>query len=264
MKINFIDTHCHLDLLSHPERQILRAREKGVNMIIIPAIDPKNFETVKEIASKFNGIFYSVGIHPCRVNSTTDEDLLTLENFVKTNINDPNLVAIGEIGLDFFVKDLDLHKMKKIYCHQLNLAKKFTLPVLLHVRRSQDLALKYFKKSGVLSGIAHAFNGSEVQAQNFIQNRLLLGFGGTLTYERSLQIRRLGSKISDSSFVLETDSPDLVPAWKKANEENSPAEIPGIALCLANLRNDSVKNIAYLSLRNTLRAIPRLNKFNFS
>ncbi len=258
MILSFSDTHCHLDLLADHEAQIVKAKKNGVNTIIVPAVEPKSFEVIKKIASDYSGIFYSVGIHPCRVNDITDNDLLTMENFLSKNIQDPKLVAIGEIGLDFFFKNLPKNKMERFYFHQLQLANKFSLPVLLHVRRSQDLVLKYYKKSGVTSGIAHAFNGSKIQAQNYFDNGLLLGFGGSMTFERALQIRRLATTVPDNSFVLETDSPDMVPSWKKVNEENTPSEIPGIARCLAKLRNNSVEQIAYLSSQNARNAIPRL------
>ena len=243
MKVSFSDTHCHLDLLSNPKAQIKRAKERGVDIIIIPAVEPKNFHVVKKFASNFKGIFYSVGIHPCKINQVSDEDLSILESFLIQNINDPNLIAVGEIGLDFFLQDLNYKKMEKFYCHQLLLAKKFSLPVLLHVRRAQDLILKHFKKSGVISGIAHSFNGSNIQANRYIQNNLLLGFGGAMTYKRSLQIRRLASSVPDHAFVLETDSPDLSPAWKKPNEEKK-------AWALIEQ--------GYPGYANTLRALPRL------
>ena len=261
MKISYLDTHCHLDMLSDPESQILKASRNGVNKIIVPAVDRNNFFIVKKMASKFEGVFYSLGIHPCRVNQVSSEDLLFLDNLLTTSSTDPKLVAIGEIGLDFFLKNLDKDKMERIYLHQLKLAKKFSLPVLLHVRKSQDLILKYFKMSRVSSGIAHAFNGSIVQAKSFIKNGLLLGFGGVMTYERSLQIRRLATTVPDSSFVLETDSPDLPPSWRQKNYENSPAEIPQIASYLAKLRGVSTEKIAMLNYTNSMRALPKLSLY---
>ena len=261
MEISYLDTHCHLDMLADPENEILNATRRGVNKIIVPAVDKKNFYIVKQLASKFKSVFYSLGIHPCRVNQVSYEDLLFLDNLLSKNLNDPKLIAVGEIGLDFFLKNLDRNKMEKIYLHQLKLAKKFSLPVLLHVRKSQDLILKYFKMSGVTAGIAHAFNGSNVQANNFIKSGLLLGFGGEMTYTRSLQIRRLAASVPDNAFVLETDSPDLLPSWKQDDEENSPAEIPQIASCLANLRGVSTEKIALLNYNNASRVLPKLSSY---
>ncbi len=261
MGISYLDTHCHLDMLSDPESQILNASKKGVDKIIVPAVDRNNFFIVKEMASKFENVFYSLGIHPCRVNQVSSDDLLFLDNLLSASSTDPKLVAIGEIGLDFFLKNLDKGKMEKIYIQQLKLAKKFSLPVLLHVRKSQDLILKYFKMSGVNSGIAHAFNGSNIQAKNFIKNGLLLGFGGAMTYERSLQIRRLATNIPDNAFVIETDSPDLSPSWRRNGQENSPAEIPLIASCLASLRGVSTEKIATLNYTNAIRALPKLSLY---
>ncbi len=260
MQLSFIDTHCHLDLLSDCKQQIDKARKKGVTKIVVPAVDPNNFSIVKTIASENTGIFYSVGIHPCVTQNISIEDIIYLENFLIKNINDPKLVAVGEIGLDFFLKNLNRSKMEKIYISQLNLAKKFSLPVLLHVRKAQDLILKYFKTSGVSSGIAHAFNGSSEQADKFINSGLVLGFGGAMTYERALQIRRIACNVPLDSFVFETDSPDLLPCWSKNGIQNSPSEIPMIATCFASIRGESIHKIAYQSNKNACRVLPKLPK----
>ena len=181
-------------------------------------------------------------------------------------------MAVGEIGLDFFVPQLCTPEMRDrqwfFYTAQLQLAHKHGLPVILHVRRSADLLLKGLRQCPIPSGIAHAFNGSTQQAQAFVDLGFALGFGGTLTYERSLQLRRLACELPLSTLVLETDAPDIPPQWLYQTAEqrahgaaqgrNSPAELPRIAQVLADLRGLSLNSLAAATSANALRVLPKL------
>lgn len=136
-----------------------------------------------------------------------------LDAALHTHRHDPRLVAVGEIGLDGFVPELNipeaLAQQQRFYKAQLKLAQQHQLPVILHVRRSADLLLKGLRDTPVVGGIAHAFNGSVQQAQAFIALGFKLGFGGALTYDRALQLRRLATELPLSAIVLETDAPDI-------------------------------------------------------
>ena len=181
---------------------------------------------------------------------------------------DPHLVAVGEIGLDYFVPGLDAAHQERLFAAQLKLAQRFDLPVLLHVRRSADRVLKGVRAVPGLTGIAHAFNGSLQQAQAFIKLGFKLGFGGGMTHERALQLRRLARDLPLESIVLETDTPDIAPHWlyKTAAERadgspqgrNTPAELPRIAQVLADLRGVSLEELACQTTANALQAMPRL------
>jgi TatD DNase family protein len=182
------------------------------------------------------------------------------------------LVAVGEIGLDFFVPALCMPEMRErqwvFYLAQLQLAQKHGLPVILHVRRSADLLLKGLRQCPVGSGIAHAFNGSAQQAQTFVDMGFALGFGGTLTYERSLQLRRLASALPLQALVLETDAPDMPPHWLYQTAEqraqgaaqgrNTPAELPRIAQALADVRGVALADLAEATCHNARRVLPKL------
>jgi TatD DNase family protein len=156
------------------------------------------------------------------------------------------------------------------YTTQLKLAQKHGLPVILHVRRSADLLLKGLRQSRITSGIAHAFNGSSQQAHALVHMGFALGFGGTLTYERSLQLRRLACELPLSALVLETDAPDIPPQWlyqtaeQRANGlpqgRNSPAELPRIAKVLADLRGLPLTELALAITANACRVLPKLAK----
>jgi TatD DNase family protein len=174
-------------------------------------------------------------------------------------------VAVGEIGLDFFIPALREDHLKEkqeyFYSEQLKIARDFDLPVLLHVRRSQDLVLKYLRRIKVRGGIAHAFNGSFQQAQTFIDLGFKLGFGGAMTFPRALQIRRLATEIALEHIVLETDAPDISPAWLHP-QRNSPVELPQIGAALAELRGVPVEHIAESTFLNACAAMPRLARLS--
>ena len=194
--------------------------------------------------------------------------LRTLAARLQALRDDPRLVAVGEIGLDGFVPGLDMARQQAFYRAQLKLAQRAELPVILHVRRSADALLKGLREVPVRGGIAHAFNGSLQQAEAFIERGFCLGFGGALTYERALQLRRLATHLPLTSLVLETDAPDIAPHWLYTPAEqraqgvaqgrNEPAELPRIALTLAELRGISPEALASLTTANACAALPRL------
>lgn len=270
----WIDTHCHLDAAEFDaDRDAVReaARQVGVTRCVIPAVHAAHWADVAQLAER-HGDAYALGIHPLYVPQAQEADLLALDQALSERAGDPRLVAVGEIGLDFFVPELCTPEMRArqwfFYTAQLKLAQKHGLPVILHVRRSADLLLKGLRQCPVLSGIAHAFNGSTQQAQAFVGLGFALGFGGTLTYERSLQLRRLACELPLSALVLETDAPDIPPHWLYQTAEqraqgavqgrNSPEELPRIAQVLAQLRGVSLADLAAATSSNACRVLPQL------
>jgi len=185
-------------------------------------------------------------------------------------------VAVGEIGLDHFVAGLDREHQAEVYVAQLKLAREFGLPVILHVRRSADGLLKGLRRVPVAGGIVHAFNGSPEQALQFIDRGFALGFGGAMTFERALQIRRLAASLPPEALVLETDAPDIPPQWlyrpaalrsedgaagidSAQLARNEPAELPRIAQTLAALRGWTPEQTAAQTAANARRVLPRLD-----
>jgi TatD DNase family protein len=260
----WIDTHCHLDAHEFgPESLAIaaRAEQAGVDMIVIPAVARANFDVVRELAHAAPNASYALGIHPIYVPQAVDEDLALLRRQVEAATNDPRFVAIGEIGLDFFIPMLCEPAMREKQEHflreQLRIARDFGLPVLTHVRRSQDQVLKHVRQIRPAGGIAHAFNGSFQQAQNFIDLGFHLGFGGAMTFTRALQIRRLAADLPLEAIVLETDAPDIAPSWVHPGR-NSPEELPAIGRMLAELRGLSGDEVRAATGQSALAAIPRL------
>lgn len=270
----FIDTHVHLDASEFDlDRAAVheRARSAGVDLCVIPAVTAAHFEQVRTLAHAQQDT-YALGIHPLYTPAASDAELAQLDVALTTHRHDPRLVAVGEIGLDGFVTELNtpeaLAKQQHFYRTQLQLAQRHQLPVILHVRRSADLLLKGLRETSVVGGIAHAFNGSWQQAQAFMALGFKLGFGGALTYARALQLRRLATELPLSAIVLETDAPDIPPHWLYATAEqraagvpqgrNEPAELPRIAQVLADLRGISVDEVAAVTRANAREALPRL------
>lgn len=266
-----IDTHCHLDASEFDrDRQAVMddAHHAGVAAIVIPAVAPVNFGAVRRLAHEMPGGAYALGIHPLLVEEVGDEALDQLRDAVTQAIGDPRFVAIGEIGLDLFVKHIasgkPLERQQRFFAEQLKLAAEFDLPVLVHVRRSQDLVLKHLRRIAVCGGIAHAFNGSEQQADTFVALGLALGIGGAMTWPRALQIRRHAARFGLEHLVLETDSPDIPPAWlHPPDNRNTPAQVAGVARDLAELRQMTVQEIIEQTGATALRQIPRLASLPF-
>jgi TatD DNase family protein len=253
-----VDTHCHLDFLADPKRSCMQAMHHGVHGIVVPAVDPSNFERVRQLAHSLPGVGYCLGLHPCSVNGLEEQALELLKNQLKAHHGDPRLLGVGEIGLDHFVQGLCRDRMNKLFLEQLRLARDYELPVVLHVRKAQDQVLAGLRRFGMCRGIAHAFNGSQQQAQAYLAQGMVLGFGGAMTYTRASRIRSLAAWLSDDDWVLETDSPDIPPEWLAKGEANQPRELSGIAQCMADLRGSSVEAIGYHAKANALRALPRL------
>ena len=259
------DTHCHLDAAEYDadrDAVVARAIGAGVRGILIPAVEPGNFARVRELAHEVPGGAYALGIHPMAVGHCPDDALAVLRAAIQDFPGDPRLVAIGEIGLDFFDPEIATGdpraRQERFFDAQLLMALEFDLPVLLHVRRAQDTILKYLRRRRVRGGIAHAFNGSAQQAEAFVGLGFALGIGGAMTYAGATRIRSLAGSLDLSSLVLETDGPDIPPAWLTGARRNEPAELAGIARALAGLRGISCERIAAETGATALRVCPRL------
>ncbi|WP_206951899.1 TatD family hydrolase [Trinickia acidisoli] len=256
----WIDTHCHLDAgeFGGDREAVARAAlASGVGRIVIPAVARQNFAAVRSLAHRVTGGVYALGIHPLFTRQAHDDDLAALRREIEASLDDPRFVGIGEIGLDYFVPDLDDARQRFFYDAQLKLAREFDLPVICHVRKSQDLVLAGLRRHAVKRGIAHAFNGSFQQAQAFIDQGMRLGFGGNVTFERARQIRRLAAELPLEALVIETDAPDIPPSWLY-KQRNTPDQVPRIGAVVAELRGMGVDALAVGTMANAYVALPRL------
>ena len=271
--LRWMDTHCHLDapeFAADRDAVVARARRAGVTQCVLPAVAAAHFDEVRALAHA-HGFAYALGIHPMWVPQAADEDLERLREALQRHRDDPRLVAVGEIGLDHFVPppadDPQRRRETRFYLAQLELARDFGLPVILHLRRSADALLQGLRRIGVRGGIVHAFNGSVAQAEAFAGLGFALGFGGAMTFDRALRIRALATDLPAHVPVLETDAPDIPPQWlyrtaaqRAAGEvaRNEPCELPRIAAVFASLRGWTLERTAQATRANALRALPRL------
>jgi TatD DNase family protein len=287
MQARWIDTHAHLDAAelglwplqkgNFEQNRSLVPDFAGFNAIeniafgLIPAVEVSNFLAVQALAQHLNW-GYALGIHPMYTPQAADADLEATAQALQTHAADPRLLAVGEIGIDCFVNALRepaaLAKQERFYRQQLKLARQHSLPVVLHVRRSADLLLKHLRQIEVPGGIAHAFNGSLVQARQFIERGFKLGFGGAVTFPQASHLHELARSLPLDAIVLETDSPDIAPQWLyvtaaqraagQAQGINTPAQLPRIAQVLADLRGMPLADLQAATFNNALQALPRM------
>ena len=257
-----IDTHCHLDAREFDtdrDAVVAAAREAGVTTMILPSVEVSGFPAVRACCQRYPGCHPAYGIHPLYVGVTREDDLHTLRQWLRDEISGEHPpVAVGEIGLDFFVPGHDASRQEQFFIEQLQIAAEFNLPVLLHVRRAVVQVLKCLRHSKVRRGIAHAFNGSRQQAQAFIDLGFKLGFGGAMTWPRATRIRQLATELPLESIVLETDAPDMSPVWRQG-QRNSPDQLPLIAATLADLTRLPPGRILEQTNANALAVIESLS-----
>ncbi|WP_293765887.1 TatD family hydrolase [uncultured Aquitalea sp.] len=249
---SLIDTHCHLDAPEFAERVDAVAADAaaaGLGQLLVPSVSRDSFASTLAMRERF-GCWIALGLHPIYINQHLDAHLAELETLIRQETPQ----AVGEIGLDFYVPGLDAQRQEWLFAEQLKLARRYDLPVILHVRRSQDRILKYLRQIPVRGGIAHAFNGSRQQADMFIKLGFKLGFGGTMSYSGSRRIRELAATLPIQHIVLETDAPDIPPEWAQSLH-NVPANLPRLAKILAELRNIDLDEMTRTLWRNSLTAL---------
>ena len=253
----FTDTHCHLDAAEFGDTQAAIVRDAlaaGVNRIVVPSVARSNFDTVRKLCAQHPNCSPAYGIHPMYTDDATPGDLDVLREFLQQH----KPVAVGEIGLDFFIPHYDQVRQEHFFVEQLKLARDFNLPVLLHIRRAQDTILKHLRHIKVRGGIAHAFNGSRQQADEFIKLGFKLGFGGAMTHSRATKLRDLAATLPLDSIVLETDAPDIPPDFLERGLPNEPKYLPRIAQTLADLRGMSLEEVARATTENSIAVLPAL------
>lgn len=243
-----IDSHCHIDFAEFDkdrEQVLQRADNNGVKHIIVPAVAQNSWQTTIKICQQHASLHLALGLHPVFIAQHQQPHLAKLD----AAIQQYKPIAVGEIGLDFYLKELDKNKQLAFFEAQLEIAKQHKLPVILHVRKAHDETLKLLQKYQLKGGIAHAFNGSIQQAHKYIELGFKLGFGGMLTYAHSNKLRNLVKTLSLDSIVLETDSPDMAVSQHRG-ERNSPEYLPYVLQQVADIKNQSIEEIADSTTEN--------------
>ncbi|MBL1274953.1 MAG: TatD family hydrolase [Ectothiorhodospiraceae bacterium] len=246
--MNLVDTHCHLDFTDFDTDRsdiLERCALSGISRIVIPGVLAKSWGKLQHICDTHSALYASFGLHPFFVSQHTHKDVDALA----LRIEQRRPIAVGEIGLDYFVEGLDRKHQQTLFDNQLAVAANASLPVLLHVRKSHDVVLASLRKAQVTGGICHAFNGSLQQAERYIEFGFKLGFGGMLTYERSHKLHRLAKQLPLDAIVLETDAPDMTGALHHG-QRNSPEYLPECLQALAKIRDEDVNIVAAQTTAN--------------
>jgi TatD DNase family protein len=257
----FTDTHCHIDfeIFDHDRNEILKhCQSESIHRIVVPSVKSSNWPGTLKLCSEKLMLVPALGLHPFFLSEHKENDLLLLERYCEKG----KLRAIGEIGLDFYLKELDKQKQLFYFKSQLLLAKKYHLPVLIHARKSHQDVIQLLKKQAPLKGIIHAFNGSEEQAKQYIDLGFVLGFGGAFTNPGAKKLRYLVSHLPLTSIVLETDAPDMLPFIAENNviggvnkKRNSPENIIPIFKELIKLRDETPAEIEQQLEKNSQKIL---------
>ncbi len=259
-----IDTHCHLDAEEFaPDRAAVwqAAMQAGVQAVVIPAVTQATFAPIQAWCAQHPRAGFALGWHPMAVAQAPEDALTQLEQAINAVLSGPQaqqLVAVGEIGLDFFVTRDTAARQVALFEGQLKLARHFDLPVIMHVRGAVDDVLKALRRYRVRGGIAHAYNGSQQQAGQLLALQCKLGFGGAVTWPRALKLRQLAATLPLEAMVLETDAPDIPPVWLGHRGRNSPAQLPEIAAEIAAIRGMDVAQLIEITGQNVLQVLPKM------
>ncbi|MGI1669385.1 MAG: TatD family hydrolase [Neptuniibacter sp.] len=241
--MQLIDTHCHLDFSVFDKDRsavLIQAKSAGVTDYVVPGVTAEGWQQLLLLSENTEGMHPALGLHPCFMQQHSNEHIDQLAELLTTE----KVCAVGEIGLDLFIVDADLEQQLSYLRPQLQLAKLHTLPVILHVRKAHDQMLKELRNINLESGgVVHAFSGSEQQATQYLKLGFKLGIGGTVTYERARKLHRIVRDNPLSSFVLETDSPDMPLAGYKG-EKNVPGRVAEVAEAVADLKGVSIERVA--------------------
>ncbi|WP_136797840.1 MULTISPECIES: TatD family hydrolase [Desulfosediminicola] len=255
--MKLVDTHCHLDIERHfpdYETVIRGAEDVGVTDFVLAGVVRSGWSRMFMLGKSHSQLHVAPGLHPMYLHQHQRADLVKL----KALAGNGHCVAIGEVGLDYFVKNLDHKMQQELFEAQVDIAKTYNLPLLLHIRKAHDQVLATLRRKRFDNGgIVHAFSGSYQQACHFIKLGFTLGICGTVTYDRALKIRRLATELPLKALVLETDAPDI-PPMSHRGENNLPEYLPEILDCLAELRSEGKDEIARQTSLNAGRVLPRL------
>ncbi|MBS0910289.1 TatD family hydrolase [Tatumella sp. JGM118] len=260
--MRFIDTHCHFDFppfAEHEAEELIRARDAGVQGIVIPAVTASRFSQIISLCERFPSLWYAPGLHPLWIAEHTAEDIDRLQQCLQQGGD--KLVAVGEAGLDFYTAEqvAQADKQRSLLQSQLTLARRYDLPVILHSRRSHDPLAALLRKADLpAGGVIHGFSGSLQQANAFVRLGFAIGVGGTITYPRARKTRETIASLPLSALVLETDAPDM-PVHGFQGQPNRPEHVVTILQSLAELRPEPPEQLAEVLWQNALRLFPRLH-----
>ncbi len=251
--MRLIDTHTHLDFpdFDNDRAEVLaQCRSLGVERLVVLGVYRDNWQRLWDLAQQADGLYAAFGLHPVYLDQHQPGHLQELQDWLQRLSGHPKLCAVGEIGLDYFLEELDHTRQQQLFEAQLKLAIDFGLPALLHVRRAHAATIATLKRlKPARGGIVHAFAGSYEEAREYLKLGFKLGLGGAPTWPQALRLRKVIAQLPLDAIVLETDAPDMAPVMY-AGQRNSPEHLPAICTALAELRGIPADELALASTRN--------------
>lgn len=249
MKNYLIDTHAHIDMVEDVEGVIQKASENNVKKIILPCAYPKDIDKIVDISNKFENVYGLLGVHPTEAKSWDDNIIEYIKSFSKNS----KIIAIGEIGLDYYWDKSFIELQKDIFIKQIKLANELNLPICVHDREAHkdtfDIIKKYNEHSAV---IMHCFSGSVEFAKECVKEGWYIALGGVVTFKNAVKMKEVAKMLPLENLLLETDTPYLTPVPYRG-KENQPAYLKYVAEEIAKLRNMTCEEIAYYTTQNAER-----------
>lgn len=250
----YIDTHTHLDFTAFAadrEQVLASSSALGVRRILLMGVTRDNWQSIWRLVESDSRYYAAFGLHPVFLDQHRPDDIEQLRRQLEQHADDPRCCAIGEFGLDYFIDAPDHDRQQLLFESQLQLASEMQLPALLHVRRAHAAVIAALKRYQLKrGGIIHAFSGSIEEAREYIRLGFKLGLGGAATWPQAKRMHRVIPQLPADSMVLETDSPDMAPAFRP-HQRNSPENLPQICAELAALRGETADQLARQCLHNT-------------
>ncbi len=243
-----IDSHCHIDFSDFDADRaevIQRAQQAGVEKIIVPGVQRTLWDRVRHCCDTYPALYPCYGLHPYFIAEHNKSDILALENYIQQH----RPVAVGECGLDFFLKDLDRELQQFYFTQQLDIALQVDLPVVIHARKSTEAVIDAIKQRPGLRGMIHSYSGSYEQAVKLIDLGFYLSFGGPMTFEKATRLRKLVSRLPLDCLLAETDAPDQ-PGQIANQQRNEPAFIAEVVEQVAQLHHTEVDRVADITTQN--------------
>lgn len=251
MPLQLIDSHVHLDDASFdPDRPevVARARAAGVMAQVIPGVDDASWTRIRQLCEGNHGLYPAYGLHPLFLAQHRPEHLERLPTWLARG----DAVAVGEIGLDFFVEGLPAEDQRFYFQRQLAIAREANLPVILHARKALEEVTLTLRRTGGLRGVVHSFSGSEEQARQLFELGFYIGIGGPITYERAQRLHRVIAAMPIDYLLLETDAPDQ-PLSTHRGQRNEPSYLHEVLATVASLRDESIETVAAATTTNACR-----------
>lgn len=250
-----IDTHAHIDMENFKnsfDDVIKTAEEYGVKKIVIPGVEPSGFDRIVELCEKYENIYGAAGVHPEELNSYNED----AENRIKELLKHPKIIAVGEIGLDYYWDKSQIERQKEIFERQILIAKQANKPVLVHDREAHQDCFEILKrtKAQETGVVMHCFSGSPEFAQECIKEGFYIALGGVVTFKNAKKAKEVAKIVPLDRLLLETDAPYMTPVPFRG-KENQPAYVKFVAQEIAQLRGISFEEVAGATTANAKKVL---------